>query len=128
MALQFPNVTPDFIQIQLPEYAKNTQGFPSSDFFVQNFQHLPIGYVFEIKFSNMKKTDSDILKTFYHSTKHQVFTLQPNFLSRFPSVFILSLNLFTFWQFDGGFQIAPKIVNSNFFLSEVTFKIKNVIS
>jgi hypothetical protein len=128
MALQFPNVVPDFIQVQLPEYSKNIQKFPTSDFFVQNFQHLPIGYIFEIKFSNMKKSDSDTLKNFYHSTKHQVFTLQSNFLSRFPSVFVSSLNLFTFWQFEGIFQINPKIVNKNFFLSEVVFKIKNVIS
>lgn len=128
MALLFPNVAPDFIQIQLPEYSKNTQIFPTSDFYIQNFQHLPIGYVFEINFSNLKKVDSDVLKNFYLSSKHQIFTLQSNFLSRFPSVFISSLNLFTFWQFEGVFQVTPKIVNKNYFLSEVNFKIKNVIS
>lgn len=128
MALLFPNVTPDFIQIQLPEYSKNIQEFPTTDFYTQNYQRLPIGYIFEIKFSNLKKVDSDVLKNFYHSAKNQAFTLQTNFLSKFPSTFITSLNLFSLWQFEESFQINPKIINKNFFLSEVNFKIKNVIS
>jgi hypothetical protein len=128
MASTFPNLIPDFINIQLSEFQKNKQEFATSDFYVQNYQQLPIGYVLEVKFTNMSKWNSDIVVTFYHTTKQKVFVLPSNFLSRFPTSFVSTLNLQPYWMFEGEIQLDPKIVNGYQFLSELTLKIKNVWS
>lgn len=129
MANTFPNLVPDYVQIMLPDYVKNIQEFNTSDFYQTNLQTQPIGYKLEFKYTNLVKTNSDILRNFYHQQKHKSFKLPTNFLAtRFPTNTLVNLPFYEFWEFSGTIQVNPKIVNKNFFRSEVTFALENLVS
>jgi hypothetical protein len=128
MALQFPNHKPDFIQIQIPDYIKNIQEFNTTGYHQKNYQTSPIGLILECKSTLFTKADSDVIINFYHQVKHQVFVLPANFLNRFPSSFIDSLDLSDFWEFSSLVQINPKIITKQRFISDIVFNIRNVLS
>lgn len=128
MTLIFPSFTPDFIQIVLPEYVTNIQEFNTTEFYQKNYQTSPIGLVFECRTTCFSKAASDLVVQFYYEAKHQAFSLPNEFTQKFPASIISSLALSTLWEFSSNVQVNPKKINRKYFVSEVLFNIRNVLS
>lgn len=124
----FPSISPDFIQIVLPEYIKNIQEFNTTEYFQKNYQTSPTGLVFECRKTCFSKEESDSIVQFYHEVMHKTFNLPTKFTSKFPASFIPILKLSNLWEFSSSVQVNPKQITQHHFVSEVSFNIRNVLS
>lgn len=127
MSLQFPNITPDFINVSLPGYIQNKQQFTTSDFYIINYQQNFGNVILDCKIKQFSKSQINTVVDFYHLAKHQFFVIPSVFLKRFPSTFISNLKFYNFWEFDSNIQISPQVVNNSHFIAETNFRIKNVL-